>query len=108
MEKVRVAVVGCGMISPVYLRNMKELFSILDVVAVSNRTRGKAEEAARKFGIPKVLTLDEVAADPEIELVVNLTPTEVHAEIIKKMLLAGKHVYTEKTMTADIEDAREL
>ena len=78
MEKVKVAVVGCGMISPVYLRNMKELFSILDVVAVSNRTREKAEEAARKFGIPKVLTLDEVAADPEIELVVNLTPTDVH------------------------------
>ena len=108
MEKVKVAVVGCGMISPVYLRNMKELFSILDVVAVSNRTRAKAEEAAKKFDIPKVLTLDEVAADPEIELVVNLTPTDVHAEIIRKMLLAGKHVYTEKTMTADIEDAREL
>ena len=108
MEKVKVAVVGCGMISPVYLRNMKERFSILDVVAVSNRTRAKAEEAAKKFGIPKVLTLDEVAADPEIELVVNLTPTDVHAEIIRKMLLAGKHVYTEKTMTADIEDAREL
>ena len=48
MEKVKVAVVGCGMISPVYLRNMKELFSILDVVAVSNRTRAKAEEAAKK------------------------------------------------------------
>ena len=63
MEKVKVAVVGCGMISPVYLRNMKELFSILDVVAVSNRTRAKAEEAAKKFGIPKVLTLDEVAAN---------------------------------------------
>ena len=61
MEKVKVAVVGCGMISPVYLRNMKELFSILDVVAVCNRTREKAVEAAEKFGIPKVLTLDEVA-----------------------------------------------
>lgn len=108
MEKVKVAVVGCGMISSVYLRNMKNLFSILDVVAVSNRTMEKAYKAAETFGIPRALTVDEVAADPEIELVVNLTPTDVHAEIIRKMLLAGKHVYTEKTMTAEMEDAREL
>ena len=44
----------------------------------------------------------------EIELVVNLTPAFIHYDIIKKMLLAGKHVWTEKTMAVTVDEAREL
>ena len=72
--KVKTAVVGCGSISSIYIRNLKSLFTIIDLVALCNRTREKAEEKAAQFGIPKVMTMEEIAADPEIELVVNLTP----------------------------------
>lgn len=108
VQKVRTAVVGCGMISNIYLKNLKNLFSIIDLVAVGNRTMAAAEEKARTYGIGRVMTIDEIAAAEDIELVVNLTPAYSHYDIIKKMLLAGKHVWTEKTMTVTVEQAREL
>lgn len=106
--KVKTAVVGCGSISSIYIRNLKSLFSIIDLVALCNRTRSKAEEKAAQFGVPKVMTLEEVAADPEIELVVNLTPPGSHYEVTKMMLEAGKHVYSEKVFTTDLQQAYEL
>ena len=107
MRKVKTAVVGCGMISGIYLKNLKDLFQITDLVAVGNRTPGPAQEKAQALGI-RAMTIDQIAEDPEIELVVNLTPAFAHYDVIKKMLLAGKHVYTEKTMTVEVEQAREL
>ena len=108
VQKVRTAVVGCGMISSIYIRNLKDLFYIIDLVAVSNRSEEAARKQADKFGIEKVFTIDEVANADDIELVVVLTPPTSHYEIIKKMLLAGKHVYTEKMFTTTLEDAEEL
>lgn len=106
--KVKTAVVGCGAISSIYIRNLKSLFSIIDLVALSNRTRAKAEEKAVQFGVPRVMTLEEIAADPEIELVVNLTPPGSHYEVTKWMLEAGKHVYSEKVFTTNLDQAWEL
>ncbi|MDE7283452.1 MAG: Gfo/Idh/MocA family oxidoreductase [Lachnospiraceae bacterium] len=107
-RKIKTAVVGCGMISNIYIKNLKNLFSIIDLVAVGNRSRAAAEEKAGIYGIDRVMTIDEIAASDEIELVVNLTPAYAHYDIIKKMLLSGKHVWTEKTMTATLDEAREL
>ena len=108
IRKVKTAVIGCGMISSIYIRNLKNLFYIIDLVAVSNRTPEAAEKQAAAFGIERVMTADEIAASGEIELVVNLTPPSAHYEVIRRMLLAGKHVYTEKMFTTDPEQAREL
>lgn len=96
IKPVKTAVVGCGIISQVYLRNMTRLFSILDVVAVCDLIPELAQEAAQKYGVPRVMTLEEIMADPEIELVVNLTAASAHYGVIRQLLLAGKHVYTEK------------
>lgn len=108
IKRVKTAVVGCGIISHVYLRNMTRLFRILEVATVCDLNPDLAQEAAREYGVPRIMTLEEIAADPTIELVVNLTGADAHYAIIKKMLLAGKHVYTEKTMTTRLELAREL
>ncbi len=107
-RRVQTAVVGCGMISNIYLKNLKNLFHIIDLTAVGNRSMAAAKEKAETYGIDHVMTIDEIAASDEIELVVNLTPAYAHYDIIKKMLLAGKHVWTEKTMTVTVDQAREL
>ena len=107
-KKVKTAVVGCGMISNIYIRNLKEMFDIIDLVAIANRSMGPAQEKAKAFGVEKALTIDEVAADEEIELVVNLTPAGAHYNVIKQMLEAGKHVYTEKMFTTSLTEAHEL
>ena len=108
VQKVKTAVVGCGMISSIYIRNLSQMFSVIDLAAVCDMRREAAEARAKEFGIARALTIDEVAADPEIELVVNLTPAFAHYDVIKKMLLAGKHVYTEKMFTTELEKSREL
>lgn len=108
VQKIKTAVVGSGMISNIYIKNLKNMFHIVDLVAVGNRSIAAAEEKASAYGIDRVMTIDEIAASDEIELVVNLTPAYAHYDIIKKMLLAGKHVWTEKTMTVTLDEAREL
>ena len=108
VKRVKTAVVGCGIISQVYLRNMTRLFSILEVVAVCDLIPELAQRAAREYGVGKIMTLEEIEASEEIELVVNLTAASAHYGIIKRLLLSGKNVYTEKTMTAKLEEAQEL
>lgn len=108
VRKVKTAVVGCGMISNIYIRNLKHMFSIIDLVALCDVNQAVAEEKARLYGVDRVMTLEEVAESDEIELVVNLTGPAAHYDVIKRFLLAGKHVFTEKVLATSLEQGREL
>lgn len=106
MQKVKVGVIGCGQISGVYLKNCTNQFNtILEVAAVADIVGELAEKRALEFSIPKVCTVDELLANPEIEVVLNLTAPAVHAPINMKALQAGKHVYCEKPFALTREDA---
>ena len=110
VNKVKAAVVGCGMISGIYLKNLSGktgLFNSIEVVACCDLDAAAAERRAAEFGL-KVMTLEEICASDEIEMVINLTTPAAHYGIIKKALLAGKHVYTEKVMCVELDEAREL
>ena len=107
MDPIRVGVVGSGIISEIYLKNMIGRFDNLDVRAVGSRHMENAQRRAAQFGIP-ARSVDDMLADPEIDMIVNLTPASVHEEIIRRALMAGKHVYTEKTLTTDHRSARAL
>lgn len=106
-EKMRTAVVGCGSISDIYLENMIHRFSNLEVVSCCARHLESAEKKAAKYGI-QACTFEEILADSSIEMLVILTPAPTHYELIRQGLMAGKHVYTEKTMTVSAEEAEEL
>lgn len=108
LKPVKTAIVGCGMISNIYIRNLQNLFSIIDLIAVCDVRRENAEEKARIYGIPKVMGMEEVMDSEEIELVVNLTGPGVHYTVIKQLLEAGKHVFTEKTLAVELEEGKEL
>lgn len=108
MQKVKTAVIGCGMISNIYIRNLMHLFSIVDLVALCDINRSSADEKAALYGIDKVMSLEELEKTEEIEMVINLTGPSAHYDVIKRMLLAGKHVFTEKMLTNDLEQGREL
>ena len=107
MKQVKTAVVGCGMISNIYIKNLQNLFSVIDLVGLCNRSPRAAEEKSAFFGIP-VMTLDEIKADPSIELVVNLTGPTEHYAVVRDLLLAGKNVYTEKMLCLELEQGKEL
>ena len=107
IKPVKTAVIGCGSISNAYLDTMINKFRILDVVGCYNRTPEKAQNQAQKYGI-KALSLEELLEDPSIEIVVNLSTPPAHYEVIKTLLEAGKHVYTEKPLTVELEHGAEL
>ena len=82
-------------------------FKILEVVACCDKNPEKAETTAQKYGI-KALAFDEILADDSIEIVVNLTTPMAHYSVIKQLLEAGKHVYTEKVLSVELEHAADL
>ncbi|MGQ9656460.1 MAG: Gfo/Idh/MocA family protein [Fimbriimonadales bacterium] len=102
---MRVGVVGCGNISPVYLR-VAQQFPEIEVVAVADALPERAQARAEQFGIPQVLEVDALLQHPEIEVVLNLTPPKAHAPLNKAALEAGKHVYCEKPFGIDRHEAR--
>ena len=59
-------------------------------------------------GTEKASDLDQMLADPEIDLISICSPSSTHFEYSKKALNAGKHVLVEKPMTATYEEAQEL
>lgn len=103
ISPVKIGIIGCGNISDVYFRAGK-VFEILDIVACASRTGKSAEEKAAEFDIPKACSVDEIMADPEIELVVNLTVPQAHAEIGIAALEAGKSIYNEKPLSITREN----
>ena len=68
----------------------------------------RARAQAEKFGVPGFGSVEELLADDEIEIVVNLTIPKVHVEVAEQMLAAGKHVWSEKPFALDRESGLEL
>ncbi|WP_314002015.1 Gfo/Idh/MocA family oxidoreductase [uncultured Paenibacillus sp.] len=109
MQRVKVGVIGCGVISGIYLKNCTRVFDhLVEVAAVADLVPELARKRAEEFDIPAACTVEELLANPEIEIVLNLTAPAVHASINLQALGAGKHVYTEKPFALNRADADEV
>jgi len=106
-EKVKVGVIGCGKISDVYFQAGK-IFEILDIVACADLYVARAKAKAEQYTLAHVYTVEELLADPEIEIVVNLTIPNVHADIALQTIRAGKSVYSEKPLALAREQGQEV
>ena len=95
LEKpIRVGVVGSGLISGIYLKNMIGRFDVLEVAGLCSAHYENAKRRAEENGVAAYESLDALLADGSVDLIVNLTPAPAHEDIIRKALMAGKHVYT--------------
>ncbi len=103
---VNIGIIGCGVIADTYLGVMQR-FPVLHVAACADLDPARAEAKAAKYGLA-ALSVDELLADPEIELVVNLTIPAAHAEVDLAVLQAGKHVYAEKPLALDRAEGRRI
>ncbi|WFR98850.1 Gfo/Idh/MocA family protein [Rhizobium tumorigenes] len=104
--KTGLGVVGCGNISMTYLRNAA-LFAGVELKACADISPDMAALRAGEYNI-RALTVDQLLADPEIDLVLNLTIPAVHFDVTMSALSAGKHVFTEKPLTTSAADGRTL
>lgn len=109
MEKVKVGIIGCGMISEIYLKNMTTVFNdILEPIACTDINKEAAKKRAAMYGLKVLESAEELVGLKEIDLVLNLTIPEVHYEIAKLALMNGKHTYSEKPLATTIEEGEEL
>ena len=107
LEPLRVGVVGCGAISGAYL-DMARQFPIVRIVAAADMNGAAAEAKAKEFKVPRVCTVDEMLADPSIELILNLTVPKSHAPIALAALKAGKHTYCEKPLGITRDEGQQI
>ena len=99
--------IGCGGISNDYAAALKKS-EVVEIVSCADMVSERAVETAQKYGIPKSCPVEELLADPEIEIVLNLTTPDAHYEINTAALNAGKHIYTEKPVAITLEEVEEI
>lgn len=103
-DPVRVAIVGCGNIAGAYASQINS-YPHVQLLGAFDIDLSRAEELSKKYGGRVYASLEDVLADPSVEVVVNLSIHHVHAEIIEQCLLADKHVHTEKPLALDSKTA---
>ena len=105
-EKMKIGIIGCGSISGAYFGGAQKT-DVLEIKSCADIRMEAAQNAAGRYGCQAV-TVDELLADPEIELVVNLTVPRAHVEVGLQVLKSGKHVYSEKPMGVSFEEGQKL
>ena len=105
-HKVKIGLIGCGSISRAYFAGCKR-YDILEVVACADLDFERAKQVAKTNGV-RGCTVDELLADPEVEIVINLTIPQAHAPVNERILQAGKHAYVEKPFALDAKEARRV
>ena len=109
MKPVKIAMIGVGVISGIYLENICNMFQEIELIGVCDLKRERAEAAKEKYGIPKLYeTMHDAFRDPEVDIILNLTRPYEHYEVTKAALENGKHVYSEKPLGASLEEGQRL
>ena len=109
-KKHRVGILGAGMISTVpygYLPGLRLISDRVEVAAIADLVRPRAEAVADDWDIPRVRDdLTDMLQDDGLEAVLNLMPSAAHYENSMKILEAGKHLVTDKPLATSLSEAK--
>ena len=106
-KSVKVGVIGCGNISDIYLKVAKTLAGI-EIVACADIRPEAARAKGAQYAIERIYAVEELLADPEIEMVLNLTTPDAHYGLALAALNAGKSVYNEKPLALTRQEGQTL
>lgn len=108
MRTYEIGILGCGVISRTYLADMQSFYKELHVAACADVDLALAQKLAEEFEIARACTVEELLQDAELDIIINLTPPQFHVELNKKIIRAGKHVFSEKPFAPNVDAAREV
>ena len=103
---MRVGIIGCGNISETYFE-CQNLFNNFNVVACADINIEAAKNSAEKYNV-KAFSVDDILANDDIDVIINLTIPSAHKEIIMKSLNAGKHCFSEKPLAINFNEGLEI
>ncbi len=107
-KKIKVAVIGCGSVSGMYLPHLRNS-PYVDLVSVCDIKPERAAKRAKEFDVPNQYPhIDKLLAGAPFELLVNLTNMQEHGHLNKQALEAGKHVWSEKPMANTYREGKAL
>jgi predicted dehydrogenase len=106
MHRPKVGIIGCGVISEIYIKNFQTFG--MEVVACADIDVERAKSRAAQYGVQRAYRVDELLKDSDVEIVVNLTIPSAHALVSRQALQAGKHVHSEKPLSLNLEEGRAL
>ncbi len=106
MDPLSIGLVGCGNISDRYLEHDAHL-DAFDIEACADLEVERAEQAAGEFDV-EARSVEELLSSDDVEAVLNLTPPFAHTDVCLQALEGGKHVYTEKPLATEADDAAEV
>ena len=104
---MNIAFVGCGFVFDLYMRTILAHPTLL-IQGLFDTDADRLAKVSQFYNIPKYASYDELLKDDDVDLVVNLTNIESHFEVSKRALEEGKHVYSEKPLTKDLAQTKEL
>lgn len=105
-EHIRCAVLGLGRLGYWHAENLAARVKGANLVSLADPFVNQAEKVARELGVEKwTKNSDEVFEDPTIDAVIIATPTSTHADMIEKAAKNGKHIFIEKPLTSDLDEA---
>jgi predicted dehydrogenase len=108
LKKIKVGIIGAGFIGPTHIEAMRRL-GFVEVVGIAETNKEKADQIAAELGIPKAYgDYRDMLLDCEIQVVHNCTPNHLHFEINKEIILAKKHVLSEKPLAVSSIESAEL
>ncbi|MEU0724035.1 Gfo/Idh/MocA family oxidoreductase [Streptomyces sp. NPDC006140] len=101
----RIGVVGLGVISRAYLDTLAG-HPAVRVTAVADLDAARSAAVAAELPGVAALPVEELLRSPDVDTVLNLTTPAAHAEVALGAIRHGKHVFGEKPLAADLEEAR--
>jgi predicted dehydrogenase len=104
---MNVAILGCGYVAGFYMATLKKYPELKITLAHDNNPETLKAFSAR-YRLKSSGNIEDVLNDPSIEMVLNLTNPRSHFDLTKACLEAGKHVYSEKPLAMDSEEAAKL
>jgi predicted dehydrogenase len=104
---VRTAVIGCGDVATGQYIPYLSGSPFVELRVCADLDMDRARAVAGRFGLT-ARPVDDAIADPEVEMILDLTPPLAHFSINASAVQAGKHVYTEKPLAATFEEGQRL
>jgi predicted dehydrogenase len=104
---MRFAIIGTGFVADYYMKTLARM-DMLELAGVFDIDQARLSQFCDYYSVKSYTSLDAVLQDETVELVAVLTTPETHYDIASAALAAGKHVYCEKPLAMDIDDARKL